>query len=202
MYNTFSAAALLCVVMVFLALQASFAQNDAALPLAVHLKVDKKYHVNVWKVGSADGARQLANGAKPDSIKQTLYDVTLTIKNTAANPVHIWMMTCSWYDNLIINNYYIDIVGWGCDKNAPVPVTFAPAESRVYKLTLKKSFNNPYDCINCFGNSLRVMSTKIGLVVIDDVFKKHTTIADYDTCIADKSRWKTAWSNALYLLGK
>ena len=130
-------------------------------------------------------------------MKQHFYDITLCIKNMSDSTVAFTLMTCSWADNFIVNNKYIDFVGRGCDNNFPATVKLKPGESRIYTTTLKKSMEFDYKGDGCTGFP-RVETTKLGLIIIDDSSSR--TLFDYFIAMEDKSAWKIVWSNPLYLL--
>ncbi len=172
-----------------------FAQCDS-LPITITIKVDKEYTVTYSKNGSyiKDVIRRHNYVVKSDSIKEKYFDLSLTIKNTSDKTIKIWLMTCSWEDNFIVNNNYIYIRGHECDSNFPTLVEFKPGESKRYTNTLTKSIKFDYPCQNCIYGP-QVETTKLGLIIIDDS-------VGYDRTIEDKSKWKIVWSNPLYLLTK
>jgi hypothetical protein len=111
----------------------------------------------------------------------------------------IWLMSCSWEDNFLVNNNYIFIAGHDCTKNIPTIIEIKPRETKLYNTTLIKSIKFEYPCRNCiYGH--QVESTKLGLIVISDITKRE--YIDYTLTMEDKSKWKIIWSNPLSLLGK
>ena len=177
-----------------------FAQCDS-LPIAITIKVDKEYIVTYSKNGSyiKDVIRRNNYVVKTDSIKEKYFDISLTIKNTSDKTIKIWLMTCSWEDNFIVNNNYIYIRGHECDSNFPALVEFKPGESKTYTNTLTKSIKFDYPCENCIYGQ-QVETTKLGLIIIDDIFNCTLGMLSYDNAMEDKSKWKIVWSNSLYLL--
>ena len=108
-------------------------------------------------------------------------------------------MSCSWEDNFLVNNNYINMEGHDCPKNIPTLVEIKPGESKSYSTTLIKSIKFDYPCKYCvYGR--QVETTKIGLIVISDITKPSSN--DYFRNMEDKSKWKIYWSNPLYLLDK
>ncbi len=179
-----------------------FAQCDS-LPIAITIQVNKEYIKTYSKKVSYVQKLIRQNGyvVKSDSIKEKYFDISLTIKNISDKTIQIWLMTCSWEDNFMVNNNYIYIRGHECNKNFPTLVEFKPRESKVYSNTLTKSMKFDYPCENCIYGP-QVETTKLGLIIIDDIFNPSQGIFDYDIAMEDKSKWKIVWSNSLYLLTK
>ncbi len=178
-----------------------FSQNDSTLLITVNIKVEKEYELTRGKEAYATTARDYGYDITSDSVNQKYYDITVEIKNTSVKPIHIWLMTCSWEDNFIVNNNYMSIKMRPCDHNFPTPVEFKPGESKVYQTTLMKSIKFDYPCQNCIYGP-QVETTKLGLIIIDDIFKNKLGMFGYDLCMEDKSKWRIVWSNPLYLFGK
>lgn len=176
-----------------------FAQCDS-LPISVTVKVDSEYVRTYSKKGKyfKRFIRKKGYVIESDSIKEFYYDVSLTIKNTSDTIIAISLMTCSWGENFIVNNMYMRIEGQECDSNFPTTVEFKPNESKVYALTLIKSMDLYYKCDGCTGFP-QVETTKLGLIIIDDVFRRKP-FENYFLSMEDKSKWKLVWSNPLYLL--
>lgn len=172
-----------------------FAQFDS-LPITITTKVDKEYIVTYSKNGTyiKDVIRRHNYVVKSESIKEKHFDISLTIKNTSDKTIKIWLMTCSWEDNFIVNNNYIYIRGHECDSNFPTLVEFKPGESKIYTNTLTKFIKFDYPCQNCICGP-QVETTKLGLIIIDDA-------VGYDRTMEDKSKWRIVWSIPLYLLPK
>jgi len=179
-----------------------FAQYDS-LPIAITIKVDKEYIVTYSKNGSyiKDVIRRHKYVVKSDSIKEKYFDISLTIKNTSDKTINIWLMTCSWENNFIVNNDYIYIRGHECDSNFPTLVEFKSGESKTYTNTLTKSIKFDYPCVNCIYGP-QVETTKLGLIIIDDIFNRTLDMLSYYKVMEDKSKWKMVWSNSLYLLSE
>jgi hypothetical protein len=47
-----------------------------------------------------------------------------------------------------------------------------------------------------------VESTKIGLIVVDEVYDSKLNMLDYSLAMEDKSKWTIVWSNSVKLLDK
>jgi hypothetical protein len=183
-----------------LVLNECFAQTDS-LPISINIKVDKQYVRTYSKNADAfaTAIQQKLYVVSSDSIKEKYFDITLEIKNTSIRPIGIWLMTCSWEDNFQVNNNYIFMKGHECDSNFPTYVKFNPGESKIYTTTLIKSIKFDYPCQYCIYGP-QVKTTKLGLVFIDDIFKRSLNILDYFVIMQDKSERKIVWSNPLYLL--
>jgi len=72
---------------------------------------------------------------------------------------------------LFHNNNYIYIKGRDCDKNIPNLVEIKPGERKLYNTTLIKSINFDYPYKYCVYGK-QVETTKFGLIVIGDLFKR------------------------------
>ncbi len=152
---------------------------------------DKKYYTFIYRDENLHITK--------DTVSEKRFDVDVTIKNISSKSMFIWLMSTSWEDNFLINNNYIYFAGRDIDHNFPTLVEIKPQESKLYRSTLVKSIKFDYPCQNCIYGK-QVETTKLGLIVITDVYKAE--YADYNTLMEDKSKWNIVWSNALYLLGK
>jgi hypothetical protein len=182
--------------------EASIAQCDTILPIAVSVKVDSQYIVKLAKDAFSHRSDEYSYHITTDSVEQMQYAINVGIKNNATRPIFIWLMSCSWEDNFEINNDYISFNGQNCYKNIPHLVRFEPGESKAYRVGLSKSIKFEYPCENCiFGP--QVEATRLGLIIVDDIYKpKLDNFMGYDFAMGDKSVWKIVWSNSLYLLNK
>lgn len=189
-------------VILLFGLDKCFAQSDS-LPISINIKVDKEY-VRTYSKNADWWAKIIQQNnyvVSSDSIKEKYFNISLEIKNTSNRIIKIWLMTCSWEDDFIVNNNYIFIQGHECDKNFPKLIEFKPGESKVYTNTLIKSIKFDYPCQNCIYGS-QVETTKLGLIVFDDIFTPALGFFSYDIAKEDKSKWQIVWSNPLYLLTK
>ena len=134
-----------------------------------------------------------------DTLIEKRFDISLSIHNNSDCPVSIWLMTCSWQENVLINNSYIYFNGIDCDSNFPIPHHIKSHDSLVFKGTLSRSLMFDNSCKNCIGtDKVDVPTTKVGLIVIDTV--KCKTLEQYRETIGDKSKWdEIIWSNSIYL---
>lgn len=178
----------------------SISQNSP-LPITLTIKIERTYELKDRKEAYAEAIRENYSVVNSDSVRQTFYDINLEVKNTSSDSVNIWLMKCSYWRNFLINNNYMAIKGYGCDGNYPILVKFTPGEIKGYKFTLARSIKFDYPCEYCVYGA-QVETTKLGLIIIDDVFKSKMRVFDYDILMGDKSKWKIVWSNPLYLLGK
>jgi hypothetical protein len=109
-------------------------------------------------------------------------------------------MTCSWLDNFLVNNNYIDLQGQECDNNFPHTVEFKAGETKKYYTTISRSLNFNYAEK---GDWPKVPATRLGLITIGNLYKAKIDYAGgYFLAMEDKSCWKIIWSNPLYLLSK
>ena len=181
-----------------------FAQCDS-LPISVVVKVDKEYVRTYSRKGSwiSREIREKHYVVKTDSVSEKYFDISLEIKNSSDRAIKIWLMTCSWEDNFIVNNDYIFISANECDSNFPTLIEINPGGSKIYMCTLIRSLKLDYPCETC-GNWPLPQETKLGLIVIDDLYKPglEGVEVNYFIAMEDKSKWKMVWSNGLSLLGK
>ena len=177
------------------------AQCDS-MPISIHVKIEKEYIRTFSKdVGSiAQEIKRNYLSVRSDSVNQKFFDFSLKLKNTSTKKIKIYLMSCSWTDNLIVNNNYIFIKGINCDINSEDLVEFEPGETKVYTHTLAKSIKFDYPCKGCNFGFDEPITTKLGLVVINDIFTGELAGSSYFKSLGDKSLWKIVWSNPLYLL--
>lgn len=178
----------------------SFSQGSP-LPINLNIKIERTYAIKDKKERYAQTIHENGYVVNSDSVGQTYYDINLDIKNTSSKPISIWLMSCSYWNNFLINNNYMTIETNGCDKNFPKLTKFTPGEIKKYKFTLAKSIEFDYPCEHCIYGA-QVETTKLGLIIIDDLFESKTRISEYGVLMEDKSKWRIVWSNPLYLLGK
>ena len=134
-----------------------------------------------------------------DTLVQKRFDIGLSIKNNSDHVISIWLMTCSWQENVLINNPYIYYDGINCDYNFPAPHTIKSHDSLYLTGTLTRDLMFENSCKNCIGTDhVNVETTKLGLIYIDTL--QCSTYKQYESVIEDKSKWdKIIWSNPLYL---
>jgi hypothetical protein len=171
------------------------------LPITLDMRVDREYELTKSKALFAKTIRDQGYVVDSDSVKQKYFDITLNIKNTSDRLISIWLMKCSFEDNLLVNNNYISITGHVCNGNYPILVKFQSGESKTYKMTLTKSIKFDYPCQYCIYGP-QVESTKIGLIVVDEVYDSKLNMLDYSLAMEDKSKWTIVWSNSVKLLDK
>jgi hypothetical protein len=179
----------------------SLAQSDPISPISVTIKLEKEDSDVLSKEYFSNASDRFEFSITTDSVKQEQYDIEVSIKNNSTRPVFIWLMTCSRMENFEINNDYIFENWHSCTRDFPELVKFDPKESRVYNITLRKSIKFDYPCRNCIHGP-EVASTKLGLILIDDIYKPGLDFQKYLLAMEDKSLWKIVWSNPLFLLTK
>ena len=182
----------------FLFCSVCFALGDTISAIRVEIKVKKEYEIRHSKAYYESLFCRPEFKILTDSANEKRYDIDVTISNCSKQTKYIWLMHCSWEDNILVNNDYMYIVGRDCDMNFPELVELKPNESKLYKTTIKKSikFDNPL-CHNCIYGK-QVEETKLGLIVGNNISKVKDSYAE----LKDKSNWKIIWSNPLYLLTK
>ena len=124
-----------------------------------------------------------------DSIKHKAFDIRLSIINKSEKPITFWIMTCSWDNNFIINNDYIQFLLWTCTNNIARSCRLGCNDSLVFKSTFVKYKGT-------MGQTIE--TTKFGFIYIDSTRCKN--IKEYFDIMNDKSKQdKIIWSNPLYL---
>lgn len=134
-----------------------------------------------------------------DTLIQKRFDIGLSIKNLSDDPISIWIMTCSWEENILINNNYIHSLGTICDGNCPAPHTIKSPDSLYLTRTLARSLrvDNPSK-YGIGSDNIYVATTKLGLIYIDTTMCSNRK--QYFSTIGDRSKWDNIiWSNPLYL---
>jgi hypothetical protein len=175
--------------------------QNSVLPLIIDIKIEKEYELTESRRWHESIIQDNGYVVNSDSVKQKYFDIALEIKNKSDRAIALWLMTCSYNRNFIINNNYIFIRGHECDSNVPAIVRLKSGESKRYPLTLKKSIKFDYPCEYCvYGR--QVETTKVGLIVLDDLYEPKLNVATYDLAMEDRSKWTIVWSNSLDLLGK
>lgn len=175
-----------------------YSQGDSTCPLTMSIKLEKTYQI---KFLNSEYYQKLY-AFKGDSLNQTMYDIQINLKNTSKKSVFIWLMTCSWLDNFLVNNNYIGIGGQACDSNFPNNVEIKPDEIKTFFTTISKSLKFDYD--KHLGNFPQVQTTKLGLITISNLYERNLLNGTfgYELAMEDKSCWKIIWSNPLYLLSE
>jgi hypothetical protein len=166
-------------------------------PLKVEVKITRQYDTNYLKQDFSFGNEKNGYDVQGDSVKLHVFDIDIIIENSSDKSIYLWLMSCSWTDNILVNNDYMFLYRPECDKNFPKQIKIEPGKSRIYHAQLTKSikFDNP--CEGCVYGK-QVEATKLGLIVINDVYKSE--FVDYVVLMNDKSTWATYWSNPLFLL--
>jgi len=96
----------------------NYSQNTKS-PLSIELKVTKQYDTTYYKKDFYFGREKNGYEVPGDLLKQHVFDVNITIKNNSESSVFLWLMSCSWTDNLVVNNEYIFLDLQECNKNVP-----------------------------------------------------------------------------------
>ncbi|HCC92825.1 MULTISPECIES: hypothetical protein [unclassified Empedobacter] len=169
-------------------------------PITINLQLEKKSSTKLNKHSYGWILDQIKDDdliISSDSVIVNDYEVKIDIQNTEKKEIYLWMMNCSWDQNFEINNNYIQFYNQGCDKNSPQLFKIAPNSKITLKGTLRKDLKFQYGDDN-FDNEVKL--TKIGLIIIDDIYNPKLKMFDYDLNIKDKSKHKIIWSNGIDLL--
>ena len=180
----------------------SYCQSDTTLPVRIELKLIKSDTLTVSKNGWAEAIERHIYYVTTDSVKLKTFDIEVSIKNTSQDSIIIWLMSCSWTDDFEINNDYMHIQGWNCDRNSPDPFIFKGGETKTFKATLEKSIKFDYPCQYCIYG-YQVLTTKLGLIVTNVRYTPKLNISTQNVFQpVDRSIWRIIWSNPLYLFGE
>ena len=132
-----------------------------------------------------------------DKAIQRYYAIEILIQNTSTEPIYLWFMSCYWTENFIINNDYMFFSRFKCDEDSLKVVKIMPSDSIRYITELLKHIKFDYPGVRIFEYG--VEDTKLGLVVVNDVYQDSYSYKAYQLGMWDKSKWKIAWSNPLQL---
>jgi hypothetical protein len=136
-----------------------------------------------------------------DTIREKFFHIRTALINNSDKQYLLWMMKCTWWDNFLINNYYINFAdSLGCTGNFPTTIILKPHDSLIFNARLSRDIqvDNPCKfCVGFFGNEVK--TTKLGFILIDSTNCKKFN--QYFEILHDKSRWdKIIWSNPLSLM--
>jgi hypothetical protein len=166
-------------------------------PLSIVLNLVNQYDTTYHKQDFYFGLENNGYYIPTDSLQQHIFNVSITIKNNSNKSIFLWLMSCSWTNNFLVNNDYMFLGIKECDKNNIQKIEIKAEESRTYTTQLTKSIKFDYPCLGCaYGK--QVETTKLGLIVINDLFNDQ--YIDYINLMKDKSKWTIYWSNPLHLL--
>jgi hypothetical protein len=170
-------------------------------PIKIKLNLEKEYTKTIdkdeYRIKNQIEEENL--NVKTDSIVEHYYNVKIDIENTGEEDLYIWMMTCSWYNNFKINNNYISFYSEGCNSNFPVMEKIELKSKISYNATFRKKIKFDYpNEVSIYGKQVEL--TKVGLIIIDDIYKPNRKTFDYFLNMEDKSKQKVIWSNGIKLL--
>lgn len=170
------------------------------IPIKIKLNLEKEYTKSFGKndYRIRNQIEQDNLNVKTDSVVEHYYDIKIEIENVGEKELYIWMMSCSWQRNFEINNNYIYFYPSGCDSNFPILKEIKPKSKITFNGTVRKKIKFDYPNENSIYDK-QVELTKVGLIVIDDVYKPNRGSFDYFNNMGDKSKQKLIWSNGLNL---
>ena len=178
-------------------LQIKLYSQTTQIPLEVNIKLINEYEAKLSKEKIKWAYPRNFDFIPGDSVIQKKYDIEILIRNVSSEPIIIWLMSCSWTDNFIINNNYITFERWDCDKNIPEQIKINPNEIKSLNVTLKKDIKFDYPGNSVYGYG--VETTRVGLLLSQDMLHDNFDFIDYRLFMEDKSKWKIVWSNPLHL---
>ena len=85
----------------------SYCQSaDSTLPVKIELKLIKSDTVYVSKKADAMAyyLKRKNITIKGDSVVMKSFDIEMTLSNTSQDSIFISLMTCSWWDEFLVNN--------------------------------------------------------------------------------------------------
>ncbi len=178
-------------------------KHTDTIPVKVKLNLEKEYTKSLSKNDPwvRDQIEQQSLNVDADSVIVHYYDIKIEIENTGQRDIYVWLMTCSWYSNIKINNNYIYFYTRGCDSNFPGREKITPQSKITLNGTVRKNLKFDYpDENSIYGKEVEF--TKVGLVTIDDIYKTNVEVVDYSLNMEDKSKHKVIWSNGIKLLSE
>lgn len=173
-------------------------------PITINLQLEKKHSTKLNKHSFGwivDQTKEDDLTILSDSVIVHDYDIKIEINNTGKKNVYFWLMNCSWEQNFEINNDYVVFYNKGCDKNFPALFKIKPNSTITLNGVLRKDLKFDYDPHyedRNFDN--QVLQTKLGLIIIDDIYNPKLKMVDYNLDIKDKSKHKIIWSNGINLI--
>lgn len=194
MKNTLLPVLLLC-----LLTSTSFGQDTTAYPLKAEARVMN------------DDGYYPFPGRKPYSywdfrwgvLYGKLSNVELKITNISDKTVYFRTMSCSWEENLILSNTFVESIRWGCDKNVDLFVSLEPGESSLFETTISILPDYSYTYLR-IAEREKLSATRLGFVIIADFFKKDYSFlwppndkSIYQLAHDEKTRIAVIWSNPL-----
>ena len=182
---------------IIIVIQFKLSSQESQLPIEVEISLINEYEEVLNKEALKWAYPYSYDNIQGDSAVQKKYDIEILIKNLSNEPVFIWLMSCSWTVNFIINNDYIRFEGWGCDKNIPQQNRIKPLGIVPLSATLIKDIKFDYPGNSVYGYG--VETTRVGLIVLNDISIDEFDHFEYNISMEDKSKWKIIWSNPLHL---
>lgn len=170
-------------------------------PIKVKLNLEKEYTKSFskndfWVRNQIDEENL---NVKTDSVVEHYYDISIDIENLGERDIYIWMMSCSWQNNIVINNNYIHYYSQGCDSNFALPEKIKSKSKITFNGTVRKDLKFDYpDENSVYGDQVEL--TKVGLILIDDIYEPNRKTFDYFLMMHDKSKHQFIWSNGINLL--
>jgi len=142
-----------------------YSQKNINQEIKVEISLEGKFDSLVSTYGYLDEIKRYGYTVKSDSVKVKFCNVNIEIINTSSKPIHLWFMSCSWYESFELNNNNMMIESWGCDKNVPKKIKLESNQKLTYKILLSQSLKYDYSKSD---NSYGTQDTKIGLIVFGD----------------------------------
>jgi hypothetical protein len=120
--------------------------------------------------------------------KANEYFIVITLTNNQDTMVHFQIMTCSWNESFVFDKDSFYLFYPGCDGNYPITIDIAPHKSI--------KFFSKLQCYKKEDDTQHPLAFKIGFVDLpyDSFFHRYSK--------KDKSKYKTYWSNSIYLESK
>jgi hypothetical protein len=127
-------------------------------------------------------------GLKFPNAKADEYFIVITLTNTQDTTVSIRVMTCSWSESFSFSSDSLYLHYPGCDSNFPITIEISAHKTVKF-----------YGKLKCYKKSLNYanpLTFKIGFV--DLPYKGSFEAYSKE----DKKKYKTHWSNNIYLRGR
>lgn len=179
--------------------QYSNSQTNLNDVIKVEISLDKKFDSIDSASRFEDEIKQYRYSVNSDSVKLKYSKINVNIINKSSEPIYLWFVDCQMYRSFETNNDNMIIETWGCGKFKSYKLKIEPKEKFTYNLLLYQSIRYDYpNADNIYGYPQE--STKIGLIIFDNIYHDMGEVNNYWGLVRDKSGQQTIWSNPLNLL--
>ena len=179
--------------------QYSYAQTNLNDIIKVEISFEERYDSVVSTYQFRDEIEQYGYSVNSDSVKLKYSKINVDIINKSSQPIYLWFVGCQMYRSFETNNDNMIIETWGCGKFKSYKLKIEAKEKYTYNLLLYQSIRYDYpEPDRVYGYPEE--STKIGLIVFDEIYHDMGEVNDYWSHVRDKSGQQRVWSNPINLL--